>query len=99
MYSLKVSNIEVNEELKEEASQLADALAQNGVQEPDAPLDDVLDFSAGNPRVEHVTGSIHLYRSMPSLDKDARNTDTTLPVRVPVRAAVPTRPMASGGAL
>lgn len=78
MYSLKVSNIEVDEE---EANHLADALVKSKVQEPDGPQGeaDVLDFSAGNPRVEHVTGSIHLYRAMPS-DMDARNAATMLPV-------------------
>lgn len=76
MYALKVklgSSIKIEDEISEEASRLADALLKEQQRtcdrdEDDAavlPEGDSLDFSAGNPRVEHITGVIHLFRMVP----------------------------------
>ena len=31
---------------------------------------DSIEFSAGNPRVEHITGTVHLYREIPEASLD-----------------------------
>lgn len=42
--------------------------------------DDVISFSAGNPRVEHVTGVVHLFRHVPN-GPDAATPASSLPVK------------------
>ncbi len=66
MYAVRVSGSSVDEALSAQASQLAEQLIaeQAGSSRsaaPDADLSEV-SFSAGNPRVEHLTGTVHLYR-------------------------------------
>jgi hypothetical protein len=41
---------------------------------------DSISFSAGNPRVEHITGVVHLYRDVPAADL-AQQPAWTQPVR------------------
>ncbi len=85
MYSLKVQG------KADSVDNTADKLAEASIRQEDAQdasTSDALDFSAGNPRVEHVTGIIHLYRSIP---KDREETPkSALPV-----CDVGTQPMPS----
>ena len=54
--------------LKDGASELQ---SKDGHEENDdaenlsEPWSDSIEFTAGNPRVEHVTGTVHLYRQIP----------------------------------
>ena len=69
MYAVKVNvkqSIE-DAELSEEASRLATALLAEQTLEATGSSDhiqDAVSFSAGNPRVEHLTGKVHLYRQI-----------------------------------
>jgi len=36
----------------------------------EGPEDEVVGFSAGNPRVEHITGVVHLFRTVPDASQD-----------------------------
>ena len=42
--------------------------------------DDSISFSAGNPRVEHITGVVHLFRQVP-VGQEAAALPPALPVR------------------
>ncbi|DBA77623.1 hypothetical protein WJX77_012528 [Trebouxia sp. C0004] len=69
MYAVKV-NVKQNtedSELSEVASRLATALLVEQALEATGSSDhiqDAISFSAGNPRVEHLTGTVHLYRQI-----------------------------------
>ena len=39
-------------------------------EQPDVQAEDVVGFSAGNPRVEHITGIVHLFRTVPNASQD-----------------------------
>ena len=48
---------------------------------PDTQIaDDSISFSAGNPRVEHITGVVHLFRQVP-VGQEAAVIPPALPVR------------------
>ncbi|KAA6419525.1 MAG: BRCA1-associated -like [Trebouxia sp. A1-2] len=69
MYAVKVNVKQSTEDadLSEEASRLATALLAEQVLEATGSSDhiqDAVSFSAGNPRVEHLTGKVHLYRQI-----------------------------------
>ena len=44
-----------------------------------------IQVSAGNPRVEHVTGLIHLYRELGDRGRGAGGPNSSLPVSDPLR--------------
>ncbi len=69
MYAVKVNVKQSTEdaELSEEASRLATALLAEQALEATGSSDhiqDAVSFSAGNPRVKHLTGKVHLYRQI-----------------------------------
>lgn len=74
MYAVKVNVKQSIEDfffrqlkLSEEASRLATALLAEQTLEATGSSDhtqDAVSFSAGNPRVEHLTGKVHLYRQV-----------------------------------
>lgn len=71
MYAVKVNVRQSPEdiELSEEASRLAaELLAEQSLDTAPSSdhIQDAVSFSAGNPRVEHVTGKVHLYRQVSS---------------------------------
>lgn len=71
MYAVKVNVKQRPEdiELSEEASRLAtELLAEQSLDTAGSSdhIQDEVSFSAGNPRVEHVTGKVHLYRQVSS---------------------------------
>ncbi|KAL3143980.1 hypothetical protein ABBQ32_003790 [Trebouxia sp. C0010 RCD-2024] len=71
MYAVKVNVRQSPEdvELSEEASRLAtELLAEQSLDTARSSdhIQDEVSFSAGNPRVEHVTGKVHLYRQVSS---------------------------------
>ena len=77
MYAVKVNIKQSPEdaELSEEASRLATELLAEQALETAGSSDHIQDevsFSAGNPRVEHLTGKVHLYRQV-SPDGDGRH--------------------------
>ena len=51
-----------------------------GLSDATSSLEDSIPFSAGNPRVEHITGVVHLYRDVPAADL-AQRPAWTQPVR------------------
>lgn len=84
MYAVKVNVRKTDEdaELSEEASRLATELLAEQVLEATGSSDHIQDavaFSAGNPRVEHLTGKVHLYRQI-STPEEAQKKNQ-LPVR------------------
>ena len=71
MYAVKVNVKQSPEdaELSEEASRLAtELLAEQSLDTAGSSdhIQDAVSFSAGNPRVEHLTGKVHLYRQVSS---------------------------------
>ena len=67
MYAVKIntSNTAHDAQLSEEASRLAAELLAEQAAELASNSDHIKEtvaFSAGNPRVEHITGKVHLYR-------------------------------------
>lgn len=58
MYSLRV-------DLKEKEASNMEPEHKDSLLVSDSPSD-TIQFSAGNPRVEHITGLVHLYRQVPS---------------------------------
>lgn len=71
MYAVKVNVKQSPEdaELSEEASRLATELLSEQSLDTAGSSDhiqDAVSFSAGNPRVEHLTGKVHLYRQVSS---------------------------------
>ena len=72
MYAVKVRGVRQNSEeaeLSEEASRLATELLAEQALDTRGSSDQVQDevsFSVGNPRVEHLTGKVHLYRQVSS---------------------------------
>jgi hypothetical protein len=93
MYAVRVSGSSVDEALSAQASQLAEQLIaeQAGSSRsaaPDADLSEV-SFSAGNPRVEHLTGTVHLYRQVLSREE----ADHAGPGSLPVRPRRPVEPL------
>lgn len=88
MYAVRVSGSSVDEELSAQASRLAEQLIceQGPSGDPrassvaDAVLGEVR-FSAGNPCVEHLTGTVHLYRQVLSREEAEHAGAGSLPVR------------------
>ena len=86
MYAVKV-NVRDNAEdaeLSQEASRLASELLIEQSLEATASSDhlqDEVSFSAGNPRVEHLTGKVHLYRQI-STPEQALQHRNKLPVSI-----------------
>lgn len=74
MYSLKVRNVrpsdarEGNESKSTEALHSDDSRREKGEMEVEQ-----LCFSAGNPRVEHITGVVHLYRHIEEIRAGEEN--------------------------
>lgn len=72
MYAVKVKGVRQSPEdaeLSEEASRLASELLAEQALETRGSTDHIQDevaFSVGNPRVEHLTGKVHLYRQVTS---------------------------------
>lgn len=71
MYAVKVNVKQSAEDaqLSEKASRLASELLAEQTLETAGSSDhiqDAVSFSAGNPRVEHLTGKVHLYRQISS---------------------------------
>ena len=74
MYAVRVvtgADAGADEDLREVASRLARDLMQERAAEARAAdggrgFADEIGFSAGNPRVEHLTGVVHLYRRIPA---------------------------------
>ena len=72
MYAVKVKGVRQSSEeaeLSEEASRLATELLAEQALDTRGSSDHIQDevsFSAGNPRVEHLTGKVHLYRQVSS---------------------------------
>ena len=69
MYAIKVNvkNSATDVDLSEHASRLAtELLAEQALEETGGSdhIQDAVSFSAGNPRVEHVIGKVHLYRQI-----------------------------------
>ena len=84
MYAVKVNvrNNAEDAELSEEASRLASELLVEQSLEATGSSDhlqDEVSFSAGNPRVEHLTGKVHLYRQI-STPEQALQHRNQLPV-------------------
>jgi hypothetical protein len=52
--------------------QVGAAHAAEGGLSGDTAYGDAITFSAGNPRVEHLTGVVHLYREIPAADSAQR---------------------------
>lgn len=72
MYAIKVKGVRQSSEdaeLSEEASRLAAELLAEQALDTRGSTDHIQDevsFSVGNPRVEHLTGKVHLYRQVSS---------------------------------
>ena len=69
MYAVRIENGNSlhDAQLSEEASRLAaQLLAEQAAELADSGdhVKETVAFSAGNPRVEHVTGKVHLYRQV-----------------------------------
>ena len=69
MYAVKIntSNSAHDAQLSDEASRLAAELLAEQAAELASNSDHIKEtvaFSAGNPRVEHITGKVHLYRQV-----------------------------------
>lgn len=101
MYALKVQvrkRTAAEEEISEEASRLANELRLEQAAEEAASSIDVegksIEFTAGNPRVEHITGVVHLYRNVPTKEEaEARNHEViSMPVRFCVSLCSATHP-------
>lgn len=73
MYSLKVRRTEEQEKTSATSAtvdETSDTCASGRTS-----VVDQLDFSAGNPRVEHVTGVVHLYRELDDVPKETGGTE------------------------
>ncbi|KAK9808671.1 hypothetical protein WJX72_001734 [[Myrmecia] bisecta] len=71
-----------DEQISEEASRLAAELLTEAAAESSGQDDadvSTIEFSAGNPRVEHITGVVHLYRHVPSRDEAEAQGTVLLP--------------------
>jgi len=101
MYSLKVRGTPQNEDNKSSAQRAKTYAPSSSIFPPSKPSSpdsagtthaedtdiDLLNFSAGNPRVEHITGVVHLYRHLIDDQDDAGlapekqsfSTDTSTP--------------------
>ena len=84
---MRVTGSNVDEALSAQASRLAEQLISdqglNGegrLPMPDADLGEV-NFSVGNPCVEHLTGTVHLYRQVLSREEAESVGPRSLPVR------------------
>lgn len=76
MYSVKV---DVHDRLMSPADLQKEVAFQTAASGPDA-AGEAISFSAGNPRVEYLTGVVHLYRDMLAADA-AQRPAWTQPVR------------------
>lgn len=69
MYAVKINSSSTahDAQLSEEASRLAAELLTEQAADLASSSDhtkEAVAFSAGNPRVEHITGTVHLYRQV-----------------------------------
>lgn len=86
MYAVKIntSNTAHDAQLSEEASRLAAELLAEQAAELASNSDHIKEtvaFSAGNPRVEHITGKVHLYRHV------SKPQDSYAKLQLPVSSA------------
>ncbi len=86
MYAVKINvrNGAEDAELSEEASRLAtELLAEQALEAAGSSdhIQDAVSFSAGNPRVEHLTGKVHLYRQISTPEQAQQRNQ--LPVCLP----------------
>ncbi|KAK9837153.1 hypothetical protein WJX81_006530 [Elliptochloris bilobata] len=85
MYAVRVTGSSVAETLSVQASRLAEQLISDQVLtgEPRPPVPDAelgeINFSAGNPCVEHLTGTVHLYRQVLSREEAESISPGSLP--------------------
>ena len=90
---MRVTGSSVDEALSAQASRLAEQLISDRglVVEGRQPVSDAdlgeIKFSAGNPCVEHLTGTVHLYRQVLSREEAEGLGPRSLPVRCTMTSA------------
>ena len=90
---MRVTGSSVDEALSAQASRLAEQLiSDQGLSgEGRLPLSDAdlgeINFSVGNPCVEHLTGTVHLYRQVLSREEAESMGSRSLPVRCKAASA------------
>ena len=90
---MRVTGSSVDEALSAQASRLAEQLisdqglaVEGRLPVADADLGEI-NFSVGNPCVEHLTGTVHLYRQVLSREEAEGMGPRSLPVRCTVTLA------------